>query len=162
MFQASAVLQLLSCVQLFATPKTAALQASPSFAVSPGLLKFMSSEWVMPSNHLILCRPLLLQSSIFPSIRGFSNEPALHIKWPKCWSFSLSLSNDYSRLISFRIVWFDLLAVWGTLKSLLQHHSSTIFGNFLEKYHSFLWNLPTLFYFKPRPGDTITSVDPFE
>ena len=90
------------------------------------VLKFISFESLMPSNHLILCRPLLLLPSIFPSIRVFSNESVLHIRWPKHWSFSfnISLSNEYSGLISFRINWFDLLAVQGTLKSLLQHHSS--------------------------------------
>ena len=91
--------------------------------LSWGLLKLMSIQSVMPSNHLVLCRPLLL-SSIFPSIRVFSNESALHIRWPKYWSFSISPFNEYSGLISFRIDWFDLLAVQGTLKSLLQHHSS--------------------------------------
>ena len=84
----------------------------------------MSIESVMPSNHLILCHPLLLQPSIFPSIRVFSNESVLHIRWPKYWSFSISPSNEHSGLISFRMDWFDLLAVQGTLKSLLQHHSS--------------------------------------
>ena len=95
---------------------------SPNFQ---SLLKLMSIESVMPSNHLILCRPLLLPPSIFPSIRGFSNESVLHIRWPKYWSFSFSISpyNEYSGLISFRIDWFDLLAVQGTLKSLLQHNS---------------------------------------
>ena len=104
---------------------TAALQASLSFTISPSLLKLMSIELVMPSNHLILCRPLLLLPSIFPSMRVFSNELALCIRWPKYWSFifSISPSNEYSRLISFRMDWLDLLAVQGTLKSLLQHHS---------------------------------------
>ena len=114
--------QLLSCVQLFVTPWTAARQAS----LSQSLLKLMSIESVMPSNHLILCHPLLLLPSIFPSIRVFSNESSLHIKWPKYWSFSFNISpsNEYSGLISFRMDWLDLLAVQGTLKSLLQHHSS--------------------------------------
>ena len=99
-------------------------QASLSFTVSQSLFKLMSIESVMPSNHLILCRALLLLPSIFPSIRVFSNESALHIRWPKYWnfSFSISLSNEYSGLIFFRIDRFDLLAVQGTLKSLLQHH----------------------------------------
>ena len=107
-----------------ATPGTAAHQASLSFTVSWSLLKLMSVESVMPSNQLILCRPLLL-SSIFPSIRVFSTESAFHIRWPKYWSFSFSISpsNEYSGLISFRIDWFDLLAVQVTLKNLLQHHS---------------------------------------
>ena len=116
--------QLLSCVQLFATPWTAAHKASLSITNSWSLLKLVSIESVMPSNHLILCHPLLLLPSIFPSIRVFSNESVLHIRWPKYWSFSISPSNEYSGLISFRMVWLDLLAVQGTLKSLLQHHSS--------------------------------------
>ena len=107
------------------TPWTAALQASPSFTVSWSLLKLMSIESVMPSNHLILCHPLLLLPSIFPSISIFSSELALHIRWPKYWSFSFSISpfNEYSEFISFRIDRLDLLAVQGTLKSLFQHHS---------------------------------------
>ena len=104
----------------------AALQASLSFTISQSLLKLMSIESVMPSNHLILCHPLLLLPSMFPSIRVFSNESALRIRWPKYWSFSFSISpsDEYSGLISFRMDWLDLLAVQGTLKSLLQHHSS--------------------------------------
>ena len=123
-YQFSSV-QLLSCVLLSTTPWTAALQASLSITKCLSLPKPMSNELVMPSNHLILCHPLLLLPSIFLSIRVFSNESALHIRWPKCWSFSfsISLSSEYSGLISFRINWFDL-AVQGTLKSLLQHHSS--------------------------------------
>ena len=118
--------QLLSCVQLFATPWTAAHQASLSIDNTWSLLKLMCVESVIPSNHLILCRPLLLLPSIFLRIRVFSNESVLHIRWPKYWSFSftISLSNEYSGLISFRIDWLDLLAVQGTLKSLLQHYSS--------------------------------------
>ena len=117
---------LLSCVQLFGTPWTAAHQASLSVTNSQGLLKLMSIESVMPSNHLILCHLLLLLPSIFPSIRVFSNESALCIRWPKYWSFSFNISpsNEYSGLISFRMDWVDLLAAQGTLKSLLQHHSS--------------------------------------
>ena len=108
-----------------AIPWTAARQASLSITNSRSLLKLMSIESVMPSNHLILCHPLLLLPSIFPSIRVFSNEPALCIRWPWYWSFSFSISpsNEYSGSISFRIDWFDLLAVQGTLKSLLQHHN---------------------------------------
>ena len=108
------------------TPWTAAHQASLYISNSRSLLNLMSIVLVMPSNHLILCRPLLLPPSIFPSIRVFSNESVLPIRWPKYWSFSFSISpsNEYSRLISFRMDWFDLLAVQGTLKSLLQHHSS--------------------------------------
>ena len=108
------------------TPSTAARQASLSFTISLSLLKLMSIESVMPSNHLILCCPLFLLPSILPSIRFFSNELALHIRWPKCWSFSfgISPSSEYSGLISFRMDLFDILAVQGTLKSLLQHHSS--------------------------------------
>ena len=119
------VVQSLSNVWLFATPWTAACQASLSFTSSQSFLKLTSIELVMPSNHLILCHPLLLLPSILPSIRVFSNESVLRIRWPKYWSFSYSISssNEYSGLISFRIDWFDL-AVQGTLKSLLQHHSS--------------------------------------
>ena len=106
------------------TPQTAARQASLSSTISQSLLKLMSIELVMPSNHLVLCHPLLLLPSAFPSVRGFSNESALHIKWPKYWSFSISPSNEYSGLISIKIDWFDLLAVQGILKSLLQPHSS--------------------------------------
>ena len=106
------------------TPLTTARQASLSFIVSQSLLKFMSIELVTPSSHLILYHPLLLLSSIFPSVRVFSNESALHIRWPKYWSFSISPSNEYSGLISLRIDWFDLLAVQGTLKSLLQPYCS--------------------------------------
>ena len=117
--------QSLSCVQLFATPWTAAHQASLSITNSWSLLKLMSIESVIPSNHLILCHPLLLLPSIFPSIRVFSNESVLCIRWPKYWSFSFSirLSNENSGLMSFRMGWLDLLAVQGTLKSLLQHHT---------------------------------------
>ena len=106
------------------TPWTTACQASLSITNSQSLLKLMSIESVMPSNHLILCHPLLLLPSIFPSIRVFSDESALRITWPKYLNFSISHSNEYSGLISFRIDWFDLLAVQGTLKSLFQHHSS--------------------------------------
>jgi len=108
------------------TPWTVAHQASLSFNISHSLLKLMSIVSVMPSNHLILCRPLLLPSSIFPSIRVFSNESVLCIRWPKYWSFSFNISNsiEYSGLFSFRMDWLDLLGVQGTLKSLLQHHSS--------------------------------------
>ena len=118
-------LQLLSRVWLFATPWTAAHQASLS-TNSWTLLKLISIKLVMPSNHLILCHPLLLLPSIFPSIKGFSNESVLCIKWPKYWSFSftISSSNEYLGLISFRMDWFGLLAVQGTLKSLIQHYSS--------------------------------------
>ena len=118
--------QLLSHDWLFATPWTEARQASLSITNSQSLLKLMSIEPVMPSNHLILCHALLLSPSIFPSIRVFSNESVLRIRWPKYWSFSFSISasNEYSGLISFRMDWLDFLAVRGTLKSLLQHHSS--------------------------------------
>ena len=120
------VVQSLSHVRLFAIPQTTTCQASLSFSISRSLLKLMSIESVMPSNHLILYHPLLLLPSIFPSIRVFPNELALCIRWPKYWSFgfSISPSNEYSGLISFRINWLDLLAVQGTLKSLLQLHSS--------------------------------------
>ena len=116
--------QSLSRGWLFVTPWTTARQASLSFTISQSLLKLMSTESVMPSNHLILCHPLLLLPSIFLSIRVFSSESVLCIRWPKNWSFSISPSSEYSGLISFTIDWFDLLAVKGTLKSLLQHHSS--------------------------------------
>ena len=106
------------------TAWTAACKASLSFTISWSLLKLMSIELVMPSNHLILCHPLLLLPSIFPSIRIFSSESAFRIRWPKYWIFSFNTSNEYSGLISFRTDWFDLFAVQGTLKSLLQHHSS--------------------------------------
>ena len=117
--------QSLSHVQIYVTPWTAAHQASLSIANYHSLLRLMSIESVMPSNHIILCCPLLLLPSIFPSIRVFSSELVLHIMWPKYWSFSFSVSpsNEYSVLISFRIDWFDLLALQGTLKSFLQHHS---------------------------------------
>ena len=118
--------QLLSHVQFFATPWTVVCQASLSITNFWRLLKTMSIESVMPFNDLILCHPLFLPPSIFPSVRDFSNESALHIRWPKYWSFSFNISpsNEYSGLISFRIDWLDFLAFQGTLKSLLQHHSS--------------------------------------
>ena len=121
----SSSIQSLSCVRLFATPWTAAHRASLLITNSRGLLKLISIESVMPPNHLIHCRPLLLLPSIFPSTGVFSNESVLRIRWPKYWgfSFSISPSNEYSELISFRMDWFELLAVQGTLKSLLQHHS---------------------------------------
>ena len=117
---------MLSRVRLFMTPWTAAQQACLSITNSCSLLKLMSIELVMPSNHLILCHPLLLLPSIFPSIRVYSNESALRIRWPKYWSFSFNISpsNEHPGLISFRMDWLDLLVVQGTLKSLLQHHSS--------------------------------------
>ena len=120
------VVQSLSHVQLFGTPWTAARQASLSITNSRSLLKLMSIELVISSKHLILCRPLLLLSSIFSSISVFFNESVLPIRWPKYWgfSFSISPSNEYSELIYFRMDWLDLLAVQGTLKSLLQQHSS--------------------------------------
>ena len=120
------VVQSLSPVWLLGTPCAAACQASLSFTTSQSLLKLMSIESVTPSNHLIFCHPLVLLPSIFSRIRVFSNELALHIRWPKYWSFSLSISpsNEHSGLISFRSDWFDLLAVQGTLKSLPWHHSS--------------------------------------
>ena len=118
--------QSLSCVWIFAIPWTAAWQASLSITNSQSLLKLMSIESVMPSNHLMLCSPLLFPSSLFPSIRVFSDESALRIRWPKYWSFSFSISpsKEYSVLISFMIDWLDLVTVQRTLKSLLQHHSS--------------------------------------
>ena len=125
MYQSLSV-QSLSHVRLFETPWTAACQASQSITNSQSLLKLMSITSVMPSNHLSLCCPLSLLSSIFPSIRVFSNELVFCIRWPKYWSFSFSISpsNEYSGLFSFRMDWLDLLAAQGTLKSLHQHHSS--------------------------------------
>ena len=132
------------------TPWTAACQASQSLTISHSFLKFMSIESVMPSKHLILCCHLLLLPSIFPNIRVFSNEPALTSRWPKDWSFSfsISLSNEYSGLISFRIDWFDLLAVQGTLKSLLQHHSSKAS---ILWYSSFVVQLSHLYMTTEKP-----------
>ena len=120
------VVHLLSHARLLATPWTAACQASLFFTISQSLFKLISIEPVMQSNHLILGHSLFLLPSIFPSIRVFSNELALHIRWPKYWSFSISPSNEYSGLIYFKIDWVDLLEVQGTLKSLLQHHNSFI------------------------------------
>ena len=133
--------QWFSHVRLIAAPWTAARQASLSITNSQSQLKLMSIELVMPSNHLILWHPLLLLPSIFPSIRVFSNESVLHIRWPKYWSFSFSISpsSEYSGLISFKIDWFDLV-VQGTLKSLLQHHSSK--ASIL--WHSAFFIVPTL------------------
>ena len=130
----------LSCVWLFVTPWTAALQASLSFTISQSLLKLMSTEMVMPSNHLILCHPLLLLPSVFPSIRVFSNESALCIRWPKYRSFNFNVdpSNEHPGLISFRMDWLDLLAVQGTLKRILHHHSSKA---------SILWH--SAFFYSP-------------
>ena len=130
--------QLLSCVQLFTTSWTAAHHASLSITNFRSLFKLMSIKLVMPSTHLILCHPLLHLPSIFPSIRVFSKESVLCIRWPKYWSFSISPSSEYSGLISFRIDLFDLLEVQGTLKSLLQHHSSkastiSLWPNSIEK-----------------------------
>ena len=143
------VVQLLSCVRLFAAPWTAARQASLSFTISPSLLKLMSIESVMPSNHLILCCPHLLLPSIFPSIKVFSNELALRIRWPNYWSFSFVIrpSNEHSGLTSFRTDWFELLAVQRTLKKLLQHHSSKA----LIIWHSafFMVQLSHLYMTKP-------------
>ena len=137
MFIAATYVQLLGCVWLFATPWTAACQAPLSFTNSQSLLKFMSTELVMLSNYLILCGPLLLLPSVFPSIRVFSNESALLITWPKYWSFSFSISpsNEYSGLTSFRVDWFDLLAAQRTLNSIAasKYHNSkesTLFSFF--------------------------------
>ena len=140
--QSFSSVQSLSHVRLFATPWTAAHQAALSITNSQSLLKLMSVESVIPSNHLILCHPLLLPPSIFPSIRVFSNELVLHIRWPKycSFSFSISPSNEYSGLISFRMDWLDLLVVQGTLKSLLQHHNSKA----LILWHSAFFMGPTI------------------
>ena len=139
------LVQSLSCVWFFVTPWTAARQASLFITNSLSLLKLVSIEWVMPSNHLILCCPLLLLPSIFSNIRVFASELVLCISWPKYWSFrfSISPSNEYSGLTSFRMDSLDLLAVQGTLKSLLQHHSSKA---------SILWHLTFLY------SPTLTSV----
>ena len=125
-FQLVSSVQSLSRVQLFVTPWTAARQASFSITNSQNLFKLMSIESVMPSNYLILCHPLLLLPSIFPSIKVFSNESVFRIRWPKYWSFSFKISptNEHPGLVSFRMDWLNLLEVQGTLKSLLQHHSS--------------------------------------
>ena len=136
-----AVAQSLIWVQLFATSWTAACQASLSFTISKSLLKLISIESMMPSNHLILCHPLLLLPSIFPNIRVFSNEVALHIRWPKYWTFSISPSNEYSELISFRIDCFDLLVVQGTLKSLLQHHNYLLSIRMWEAFSECFWEI---------------------
>ena len=151
------VVQLLSRVWLFATPWTIAHQASVSFTISWSLLKPLCIESVMPSNHLILCHPLLLLPSIFPSIRVFSNELALHIRWPKCWSSSISPSNEYSGFISFRIDWLHLLAVQGTLKSLLQHHSSKAF----VLWHSAFLYCPTLISILTLEKNTVLTTRTF-
>ena len=145
-------LQSLSHVQLLVTPWTAALQASLSFTISWSLLKLISIESVMPSNHLILCCCPLLLSSIFPSIRVFSNESALCIRWPKHWSFSFSISpsNAYSGLISFKIDWFDLHSVQGTLKSFLQHHNSKALSaqpSLLSSSHIYTFHVVICFLF---------------
>ena len=150
-FSLVVVVQWLSCVRLFATPWNIALQTSPSFTISRSLLKLTSIQSVMPSHRLILCHLLLFLHSIFPSTRVFSNESALSIIWPKYWSFSFSVSpsNEYSGLISFRIDWFGLLAVQETLKSLLQHHqfksinslvSSLLYGPTLTPIHDYWEN----------------------
>ena len=150
---AVAVVQSLSCVQLFATPWTAARQASLSFTISQSLLKLMTIESVMPSNLLILWHPLLFLPSIFPCIRVFSSELSLCIRWPKHWSFSFSISpfNEYSGLISFRIDWFDLLAVQGTSPSewtgwisLQSKGLSRVFSNTTVQKHQFFSAQPSL------------------
>ena len=134
------VVQSISHVQLFATPWTAAHEASLSFTISQSLLKLMSIESVMPSNHLVICHPLLLLPSVFPRIRVFFSKSSHPIRWPKYWSFSFNISpsNEYPGLISFRINWFDLLEVQETLKSLLQHHNlKAPILPFYGLYHSF-------------------------
>ena len=127
-FMIMCIVQSLSPVQLFGTPWTTACQASLSITNSQSLLKLMSIESVMPSNHHILCRPLLLLPSIFPSIRVFTTESVFHIRWPKYWNFNIIASSEYSELISCRIGWFDLLAVQGTLKGLLLIHKVGLLG----------------------------------
>ena len=147
----SSQVQSLSCVPLFATPWTAAHQASLSITNSRSLLKLMSIELVRPSNHLTLWRPPFLLPSIFPNIRVFSNESALHMRWPKYWSFSFNISpsNEHPGLISFRMDWLDLLVVQGTLKSLLQHHSSKA---------SILWHSAFFTVQLSHPADGITAM----
>ena len=137
-------IQLLSCVWLFATPWIAACQALLSITNSLSLIKLMSIESVMPSSHLILCHPLLLLPPIPPSIRVFSNESSLHMRWPNYWSFSLSISpsNEHPGLVFFRMDWMDLLAVQGTLKSLLQHHSSKASIQFSSQSNSHIHTWP--------------------
>ena len=133
--------QLLNCAQLFATPWTAVHQTSLPFTISQSSLKLMSIELVIPSNHLILCCPLLLLPSIFPSTKVFSNKSVLHIRRPKYWSlgYSISPSSEYSGLVSFMMDWFDLLAVQGILKHLLQHHSSK--ASIFRLLNKYLWEL---------------------
>ena len=145
-YWAFVVVQSLSHVWLFATLWIAACQASLSFTISQSLLKLMSIESMIPSKHLILCRPLLLLPSIFPSIRVFSNELVLHIRWPKYWSLIISLSNEYSGLISFRINWFDLLAVQETLKifsslTVLKHQFFSAYPSLWFSSHIHIWLL---------------------
>ena len=137
-------IQSLSCVWLFATPWIAACQALLSITNSRSLIKLMSIELVMPSSHLILCHPLLLLPPIPPSIRVFSNESSLHMRWPNYWSFSLSISpsNEHPGLVFFRMDWMDLLAVQGTLKSLLQHHSSKASIQFSSQSNSHIHTWP--------------------
>ena len=148
---ANIVVQAFSHVWPFMTPWTAARQAPLSFTISLSLLRLMSAESVIPSNHLILCRPLLLPPSIFPSIRVSSNESALHIRWPKYWSFSFSPSNEYSGSISFRINWLDLLAVQGTLKSLLQYHSINSKASILQPSAFFIVQLSHTYMTTGKP-----------
>ena len=143
------VVESLSLVRLFVTPWTSAYQASLSFTTSQSSLKLMSIGSVMPSNHLILCRPVLLLPSIFPSIRVFSNESALHIRWPQYSSFSISPSNEYSGFISFRLDWLYLLAVQGTLKRLLQHHN--LKASVLQSSVSFMIQLPHPYMITGKP-----------
>ena len=135
------MIQSLSCVRLFVTPWTAAHQASLSFTISRSLPKLVSIESVMPSSHLMLCRPRLLLPSISPRIRDFSNESVLRIRWPKYWSFSISPSKEYLGLISFRMDWLDLCGVQGKLKS-LQHHSSILWCSAFSIFqlsHTYYW-----------------------
>ena len=148
-------LQSLSRVRLFAIPWTAARQASLSITNPQSLLKLMSIESVMPSNHLILCRLLLLLPPIPPSIRVFSNESVLHSRWPKYWSFNLSISpsNEHPGLISFRMDWLDLLAAQGTLKSLLQHHSSKASILWRSAFFQVRLSHPYMDYWKKRSFD---------
>ena len=153
------IVQLLSHVQLFAPPRTATCQASLSFSISWSLLKLMCIESVRPFNHLVLCCSLLLLPSIFPSIKVFSNGSALHMMWPKYWSFSISPSNEYSGFISFRMDWFDLLAVQGTLNSLFQHHNSKKSVVWLSSFFIIQLSHPYITTGKPIPLTRRNFVD---
>ena len=159
LFAGGGIIQSLSRVWLLTTPWTAARQASLSFIISLSLLTFTSTESVMPSNRLILCCPLLLLPSVFSRIKIFSSESALHIRWPKYRSVSISPSNEYSGLISFRMDWFDLLAVQGALKSLFQHHNSStlslLYSPTLTSIHDY-WKKSQLWLYRTFVGKVMS------